>query len=94
MSFAVPALVEKAALVPAVVHGDGTSRIQSVRKETNPFYHELISGFSKLSGVPMLLNTSFNIRGEPIVYAPSDAIQTFRRAALDALVMPPFLALR
>lgn len=92
MSFAVRAKPHASSVVPAVIHEDQTARIQSVTRGASPFYHELITAFRAQTGVPMLLNTSFNIRGEPIVYTPSDAINTFRRANLDCLVMPPFIA--
>lgn len=73
-------------LVPAVVHADGTCRAQKVRRNRNPRFHTLISHFHRLTGVPMVLNTSFNI-SEPIVSSPSDALETFRRSGLDALVI-------
>lgn len=73
--------------IPAVVHVDGTSRLQMVRAETNPRYHALISAFERLTGVPVLLNTSFNRRGEPIVDSPQDALNTFMWTDIDILVM-------
>jgi len=91
MSFAVPALPGVEAAVPAVIHADRTARIQTVSRAVDPYYHELIAAFERRSGVPLVLNTSFNTRDEPIVYAPDDAIATFRRANLDALVIPPFV---
>lgn len=72
--------------IPAVVHADNTCRIQTVRKETQPFYWELIEAFRKKTGVPMLLNTSFN-DSEPIVCTPADAIRCFRNTDLDFLVV-------
>ncbi len=72
--------------IPAVVHVDGTARPQMVSKEANPRYWQLINEFKKITGIPMLLNTSFNVQ-EPIVCTPSDAINTFRNAAFDALVL-------
>lgn len=77
-------------IIPAVVHVDGTSRIQAVNKDTNPRYYALISAFKKLTGVPLLLNTSFN-DNEPIVCSPSDAIQTFLRTKMDYLAIGNFL---
>lgn len=73
--------------IPAVIHVDGTSRLQLVRKETNPRYHGLISSFHQLTGVPVLLNTSFNRRGEPIVDSPQDALKTFMWTDIDLLVL-------
>lgn len=79
--------------IPAVVHVDGTARPQMVNREVNPRYWNLINEFRKLTGIPMLLNTSFNIQ-EPIVCTPKDAINTFGNANFDALVMENNLALR
>jgi carbamoyltransferase len=73
--------------IPAVTHVDGTARVQLVERETNPLYYELISRFGTLTGVPVLLNTSFNLRGEPIVNEPRDAIKTFLWSNMDYLVM-------
>ncbi|CAM9592708.1 unnamed protein product, partial [Discosporangium mesarthrocarpum] len=71
-----PALVGQ---VPAVCHVDGSSRLQTVRREDNPLYHSLISAFKKLTGVPMVLNTSFNVMGEPIVDSPTGEWGVSRR---------------
>jgi len=79
--------------IPAVVHVDGTARPQMVNKEVNPRYWNLINEFKKLTGIPMLLNTSFNIQ-EPIVCSPQDAINTFKNANFDALVLENNLVLR
>ena len=79
--------------IPAVVHVDGSARPQMVSKQTNPRYWQLIDEFKKLTGIPMLLNTSFNVQ-EPIVCTPSDAVNTFRNAAFDALVLENNLVLR
>ncbi|HEX6730537.1 MAG TPA: carbamoyltransferase C-terminal domain-containing protein, partial [Pyrinomonadaceae bacterium] len=78
---------------PAVVHVDGTARPQTVSRRTNPRYWELITEFEKLTGCPMLLNTSFNIQ-EPIVCTPQDAIKTFQGANFDALVLEDHIVLR
>jgi carbamoyltransferase len=72
--------------IPAVVHVDGSARPQMVSKKTNPRYWNLIEEFRKISGIPMLLNTSFNVQ-EPIVCTPQDAINTFNNASFDALVL-------
>lgn len=74
-------------LIPAVVHVDGSGRLQTVAKETNARYYKLIEEFHKLTGVPVILNTSFNVQGEPIVCSPTDAIKTFYSCGLDILVM-------
>ncbi len=73
--------------LPGVVHFDGTGRIQSVSKKTNPKYHKLISEFEKLSGYAIVLNTSFNINGMPLVESPSDAIDCFYKSGIDYMVM-------
>ena len=79
--------------IPAVVHVDGTARPQTVSKKTNPRYWNLIEEFRKLTGIPMLLNTSFNVQ-EPIVCSPADAINTFDKANFDAVVLENNLVLR
>ena len=78
---------EKRAVIPAVTHADGSARVQTVSRETNPPLWGLISEFAGLTGVPVLLNTSFNLRGEPIVCTPQDALRTFYTSGLDFLVM-------
>ncbi|KKQ57706.1 MAG: Carbamoyl transferase [Parcubacteria group bacterium GW2011_GWA2_38_13] len=78
---------EKQKKIPAVTHVDGSGRIQTVDKKTNPLYYQLISEFEKITGVPIVLNTSFNLNGEPIVCTPNDAIRTFFSCGMDALVM-------
>src|SRR3990167_3620758 len=90
MEFTFPVKTKKRKSIPAVTHVDGTSRIQIVRKEINPKYHLLISEFNKLTGVPMILNTSFN-ENEPIVCSPEDAVKTFKRTKMDYLVIHNFL---
>jgi carbamoyltransferase len=73
--------------IPAVVHVDGTVRPQIIKREENPRYYDLIKYFGEITGVPVLLNTSFNIRGEPIINSPSDAIRCFIDTGLDCLVL-------
>jgi carbamoyltransferase len=80
------------ARVPAITHVDGTARVQTVSAMVNPTYHGLISRFHRLTGVPMLLNTSFNDAGEPIVESPADAVRTFLSTEVDYLVIGPYLA--
>jgi carbamoyltransferase len=76
--------------IPAVVHVDGTARIQSVHKETNPMFHKLIDEFSKESGVPVVVNTSLNINEQPTVNSPIEALHTFFCSGLDALYIGNF----
>lgn len=78
---------EMRTVLPAITHVDGTARLQTVHKETNPLYHRLIKEFEKLSGVPVLLNTSFNVMGEPIVESPADAIRCFYSTGMDYLFL-------
>jgi len=80
---------EKRHLIPAVVHIDGTGRLQTVSKETNPRYHKLIEEFFKITKVPIVLNTSLN-ENEPIVNTPSEAINCFKRTKMDVLVLGNF----
>ena len=75
----------------SVVHVDGTSRIQTVDPAHNALYYELISAFEKQKGTPVVLNTSFNLKGQPIVDSPRDGIMTFYGCGLDALVLGNFL---
>lgn len=77
--------------IPAVVHVDGTARVQTVSKSANPRFWKLITEFERLTGIPILLNTSFNIKGEPIVCTPQDAIRCFFSSGLDGLVLNNFL---
>lgn len=81
-------------VIPAVTHVDLTGRVQTVSREVNPFYYDVMREFEKLTGVPVLMNTSFNVRGEPIVNTPADAIRCFYGTGIDALVMPPFLVMK
>ena len=73
--------------IPAVTHVDDSARIQTVHRETNPLYHKLISRFAELTGCPLLVNTSFNVRGEPIVCTPADAFRCFMATDIDMLVI-------
>ena len=77
---------EKRALIPAVTHVDGSGRLQTVFRRTNPRYHRLITAFRELTGVPMVLNTSFN-ENEPVVCEPNEALDCFLRTRMDMLVM-------
>ncbi len=80
--------------IEAVVHVDGTSRVQIVAEEINPRYYRLLKEFEAISKVPVLLNTSFNIKGEPIVCTPHDAIRTYAATGLEALAIGPFLLVK
>lgn len=73
--------------VPAVTHVDGSARVQTVTKARNGIYYDLLKAFEMRTGCPVLVNTSFNVRGEPIVGSPADAVRVFRRTHMDALVI-------
>jgi carbamoyltransferase len=77
--------------IPAVTHIDYSARIQTVSRDTNPRYHALLKAFEELTGCGVVVNTSFNVRGEPIVCTPEDAYRCFRRTHIDYLVLGPFL---
>jgi carbamoyltransferase len=82
---------EKRSVIPSVTHVDGSARPQTVEKEINPLYYRLIDEFGKRTGVPVVMNTSFNLRGEAIVHTPTDAIRTFFSSGMDALLLGSFL---
>jgi len=82
---------EKKYKIPAVVHVDGTVRPQMVKKEINPLYWELINNFGKLTGEYIVLNTSFNVKGEPIINTPQEAIRCFFDSGLDAIFLGNYL---
>jgi len=82
---------ENKRIIPSVTHVDGSARIQTVTRDENPLYYDLISEFYKLTGVPVIINTSFNVRGEPIVCTPHDAYLCFMRTDMEYLVMDHFL---
>ncbi|KKL20669.1 hypothetical protein LCGC14_2453180, partial [marine sediment metagenome] len=77
--------------IPAVVHVNNTSRLHTVTGEDNPRYYDIIKEFEKLTGVPMVLNTSFNVRGEPIVCSPEDAYKCFMNTGIDILVLEDYI---
>ncbi|MBW1712651.1 MAG: hypothetical protein JRJ59_05855, partial [Deltaproteobacteria bacterium] len=77
--------------IPAVTHVDYSARIQTAHQETNPVYHQMIKSFEELTGCGVIVNTSFNVRGEPIVCTPQQAYTCFMRTEMDHLVMGPFL---
>jgi carbamoyltransferase len=78
-------------LTAAVTHIDGTSRVQTVSAEQNDYLYRILDAFERRAGVPVLINTSFNLRGEPIVSSPSDALKTFYASGIDGLAMENFL---
>jgi carbamoyltransferase len=80
--------------IPAVTHVDYSARIQTVHQDTNPRYHALLSAFEARTGCPVLVNTSFNVRGEPIVCSAADAYRCFMRTEMDALVIGNTLLLK
>jgi carbamoyltransferase len=82
---------EKRSVIPSVTHVDGSARPQTVEREINPLYYRLIEEFGKITGVPVVMNTSFNLRGEAIVHTPTDALRTFFSSGMDALVIGSFL---
>ncbi len=85
--FGIDKLNIKRSKIPAVTHVDYSARIQTVHKETNPQYHNLINKFKEITGCPVLVNTSFNVRGEPIVNTPEDAFNCFMGTELDKLII-------
>jgi len=89
--FGIDKLNVKRSEIPAVTHVDYSARIQTVHKDTNSIFYKLIEEFYKLTGVPVLVNTSFNVRGEPIVCTPSDAFNCFMGTDLDLLVCNNFI---
>jgi carbamoyltransferase len=91
MLFVFDVALDKAERIPAVRHIDGTARIQTINREQNPPYYDLLKAFHARTGVPVLVNTSFNTRGEPIVGSPRDAVECFWTSPLDALVIGSFL---
>lgn len=82
---------DKRSIIQAVTHVNGSARPQTVRPDVNPLYYSLIENFYKITGIPLVLNTSFNVKGEPIVNAPADAIRCFYATGLDYLIVGKFL---
>ena len=81
---------DKASVVPAITHVNGTARVQTVNKNANSKYHKLISEFKKITGVPMVLNTSLNVMGQPIACSPRQAIENFYSTGIDVMGIGPF----
>ena len=80
--------------VPAVVHEDFTGRLQSVTKELNPTYYALINEFHRLTGVPIVLNTSFNVMGKPIIHSVEDALSVFYTSGIDVMFINDFIVVK
>lgn len=91
MLLVLPIRADKREAIPAVTHVDGTGRLQTVMREGNPFYYRLIEEFERRTGVPVVLNTSFNLRGEPIVHRPEEALNDFLSTGMDALFLGNYL---
>jgi carbamoyltransferase len=91
MLYVVPVVEDKRDVIPAITHVDGSGRLQTVRQETNPAYHRVIEKFGEATGVPVILNTSFNLKGEPIVETPLNAFNTFTRSEMDVLYVGNFI---
>lgn len=91
MLLAVKVRENREAMIPAVTHIDGTARAQTVNKMTNPKFWSLIKAFGDISGIPMVINTSFNLHGEPIVCSPGDALNVFLKSKMDVLVLGNFV---
>jgi len=82
---------DKKDVLPAITHVDGTGRLQTVMRELNPKYYRLIETFGEATGVPVLLNTSFNLKGEPIVNTPGEAFNSFNKSKMDTLVLGNYI---
>lgn len=92
MLLVLPVRQDRQGVIPAVSHVDGTGRVQSVTAEENPGFYELIKQFCQITGVPVVLNTSFNLRGEPMVHRPGEAVADFLRSEMDSLFLGPYVA--
>ena len=91
MLYVVPVKQERQSTLPAITHVDGTGRLQTVFRDESPLYYRLIERFGQATGVPVVLNTSFNLKGEPIVNTPANAFNTFSKSEMDCLVLGNFL---
>ena len=90
MLYVVPVRESQRSALPAITHVDGTGRLQTVFRDQSTRYYRLIERFGQATGVPVVLNTSFNLKGEPIVNSPADAFQTFSNSEMDALILENF----
>jgi len=91
MLYVTPVREEKRAVLPAITHEDGSGRLQTVYKQSNPDYHRMIERFGEITGVPVIMNTSFNLKGEPIVEAPAHAFNTFSLSGMDFLFLNNYI---
>ena len=91
MEKVLPVKPEKHSIIPAVTHVDGTGRLQTINRLANPRFYDLVKEFENITGVPVVINTSFNIKGEPIVCSPTDAIKCFFSTGMDHLIIDSFL---
>jgi carbamoyltransferase len=91
MLYVAPVREDKRDVLPAITHEDGSGRLQTVYKETNPGYHRLIERFGEITGVPVIMNTSFNLKGEPIVESPAHAFNTFSLSGMDLLFLNNYI---
>jgi carbamoyltransferase len=89
--YVVPVRRSKQSILPAITHVDGTGWLQTVFRRESPRYYSLIERFGRATGVPVVLNTSFNLKGEPIVNTPGNAFNTFSKSEMDCLVLGNFL---
>ena len=87
----VPIRPHKLPLVPAIAHVDNSARVQTLSHDENPEYYRLIQAFERLTDVPLVLNTSFNLAGKPIVETPADALESFKATEIDMLILGPFV---
>ena len=87
MLYVVDVKSDKRSLIPATTHIDGTARLQTVQEQDNSRFYRLIDTFREATGIPVLLNTSFNLKGEPIVNTPAEAFRTFTQSGMDLLVL-------
>ncbi len=94
MLFVYPVKEDKKSVLPAITHIDGTARVQTVAKDVNPRYYKMIEAFERKRGVPVVLNTSFNVMGEPIVNTPSDAVRCFYSTGIDALAIGDYVVIK
>ena len=94
MLFVYDVAPDKAARIPAVRHVDGTARIQTINRTQNSLYYDLVKSFGEITGVPVLVNTSFNTRSEPVVCTPRDAVECFCTSPIDALAIGSFLLVK
>jgi carbamoyltransferase len=91
MLYVVDVREEKREILPAITHVDGTGRLQTVCQDVSPRYYRLIDSFGQATGVPVVLNTSFNLRGEPIVNTPQEAFHTFMHSGMDVLALGDYV---